>query len=229
MNRKIGFSFLLLVLVCSIFFSACEQDLTKTYKSHLADFRTTFFEGQTENFAVTFTTGLREEPYNLDGTAFPLVDFGVLTIYPNANCSKTSFKFSIEIDGEPTEGDFEKSPFDNSFAADIKKQVSCDAEVFVYIKDGQMVEVCKLNCVSKQFAIDAEKAVLVAIDDGGAALKEFLKNTNFEIYVKVIVDLNGNLSEKFWYVMFLREDQAEYAVIIDPNSSKILTKSSNNF
>lgn len=229
MKKRICLSFLALIFLSTVVFSACDTDLTKTYKSHLADFRNTFFEGKTENFAVTLTTGLREEPYNLDGFLNPLVDFGILTIYPSLNVENASFKFCIEIDGNAVEGDFEKSPFDSSFAADIKKQCNEGSEIFVYIKDGQVVEVCKMNCVTSAFAIDAEKAVLLAIEDGGAELVDFLKGTNFAIYVKVIVDLNNDLSEKFWYIMFLREDKKEYVIILDPNSSKILTKNSNTF
>lgn len=226
---KQKFSFLIVVMMCATLFCACDTDLTKTYISHIADIRTTFFEGQTENFIVTLTTGQRESPYVLDGIANPLMDFGILTIYPKSTVQNSSFTYCIEIAGEAKEGEFEKSPYDSSFAADIERQVPENAEIFVYIKDGATVEISKLECVSCRFAIDSNKAVKIAIESEKQSLTEFLQNSNYEIYVKVVADNSGEIGEKFWYVMFLREDGKEYAFIIDPNSCAVLAKNCNTF
>lgn len=221
--------FLGLLGVCLIFFSGCNSDLKTECEKHIADIRNNYFEGKTDSFNVSFTSGKRESPYVLDGIANPLLDFGILTIYPNQASQDKAYLFCIEINGESLEGEFEKSPFDSSYAKDIERQCSDDCEIFVYIKDGTKVEIAKLECVSKAFALNSNKALQIAIDDGGQTLLNFLTDQNYEIYIKIIADGNKMFEEKFWYVMFLREDGEEYTIILDPNSSNVLAKNGNTF
>ncbi len=217
---------LTLVLVFIPFFmcSCGGPNLEAQCKNNISDIRYNFFSGESDSWNISLTTGKRESPYVLDGKSEQLVDFGILSITPKNLDIYGVFTYLIEIDDLKFEGEFEKSPFDNSFAADIGSMCSNEAEIFVYISDGQNEEVGKLSCISKEFFVDAETSLQICINEYSEDIKEFLSNCEFEIYIKIITDMNSVSNDKFWYVMFLKDNGEFFSFIVDPIKSEIIAK-----
>ena len=217
------FYMLAIVFVVPFIFCSCGQNIHQKCKNNLADLRYNYFEAETENWAVSLTSGMRESPYNIDGISSDLVEFTIVTIVPKTSKINIGYAYQVDINEESFEGQFEKSPYDDSYAVDLGVKVEDEDEIYVYINDGQSSEVAKLECISKNFQLTAEDALFLAVDNATTEINTNLKN-NFEVYVKIITDVNKQFNDKFWYVLFVDEEDNEITVILDPNSGEIILK-----
>ncbi len=219
------FAYLTLALsFCFLFaFSACSGNLLEETKKHISDERDNYFYGESNNFYVAFSSGVRESPYVLDGKANKTVEFGVLTIVTKKRQTTQSLTYKISVDNENFEGNFEQSPFDDSYAADISTKVCDDATILVTISDGGQTDTATLDCLSKKFNINSQKALELALNE---IQNEFFASSkqNYEVHIKIVADISNIISDKFWLVMFLCEDGKSLSVLINPMTGECETK-----
>lgn len=224
MLRK--FKYLLPVLtmiVIPFLFSGCGHGVG-TLKNHVSDIRYDYYEGETANWYFSFSSGLREEPYVLDGASKPKVEFGIVTVSPKKGTVYKGLSYTVNIDGVEYSGDFERSPFNETFAGDIEKRAANGAEIFVTVTDGSTIEIANLTCISANFAIGANDALELAIIEAESELEELCKKGRVEVYVKIVADITHTLSDKFWIVLFLSETGDEISIIINPTTGKCEAK-----
>ena len=215
---------LALLLIVPIMFTACGHDLQQKCKDNIADIRYNYFEGETENWRISLTSGMRESPYNYDGKAGELVEFSFVSISAKNNAPNIGYAYQVDINDETLEGMFEQSPYDeNNYGVDLGQKVNDTDEIYVYVNNGQTSEVAKLECVSVNFQLNAEQALEQAINEVQNDILRKLSG-NFEVYVKVISDEDKTIDTKFWYVLFADENGGEITVIIDPNTKQIILK-----
>lgn len=220
--KKISY---VLVSFCLIFlFSACSNDILKEYEPYVSDMRENYFHGQTDSFYVSFCSGVRESPYNLDGQSKDKVQFGIVTVVPKKSGPTQGLKYVVSIDNEDFSGEFEQSPFDDSYAGDINKKISDDSTIFVSINDGGKVETAQLKCLTSDFNITSSDALKIALNEVQNEVKSLKSAKNFEIYVKLVTDITQKIDEKFWIVMFLDKDGNSISVLINPSSGECEVK-----
>ncbi len=220
MSKKIGIYCVCALLFFGLMFSGCSSDMLSISKGKISDVRNNYFQGQTDNWYVSFSSGVRESPYVLDGVSRDKVEFGVVTIMPKNAQKQKSFTYIVGVNDLEYSGEFEACPFDESYAGDIAKQVADDAVIFVTITDGGKEEVANMTCVSCGFAVSAEKALEFAVNEVGTELQELKKNQDFEVYIKIVADITQVVEGKYWFVMFLCESGDSINVLINPTTGE---------
>ncbi|MFA5758188.1 MAG: hypothetical protein WC942_02275 [Clostridia bacterium] len=211
-------------------FSGCGKATTKSIvMDSLAEVRYNVFEGESENFSITFMSGMREEPYLANGKANPLIEFGVITLVSKnegAVYDTAQKKYIITIDLNSYSGDLDVNPFDRSLVADIQKVVSDTANISIQIIVADITEIVVLTNGLFDATINYDKALTLALDELKAEIKPLIidKKLNAEVYIKIITDLNRTFNKFYWYVALLDSEGNTVAVIIDPISGELVAK-----
>lgn len=126
------YAFFIVICFC-LFFVGCSQDPFKECQNKISDERENYFEGETQNYYVSFSSGMRESPYVLNGKSEPCVEFGVVTIKPKGEFKVESLTYCVCVDNDEYSGEFEQSPFDDSYAGDISKKVDDNSVTCGYL------------------------------------------------------------------------------------------------
>jgi len=216
MKKRIIFSVLCGLLCFGFLFYGCSNSVLALSQSRVSDIRSNYFQGQTDEWYVSFSSGLRESPYVLDGVCENTVEFGVVTIMPKTSKNETSLTYTVSINDLEYSGEFEASPFDDSYAGDICTKVNDTDVIFITISDGGSSEIANMTCASCDFTITAEQALELAVDEVETDLKDMCGSEGFEVYVKIVADITQAISDKYWFVMFLCESGDTISVLINP-------------
>lgn len=222
------FSAIFVALIAVIFVGCGEKkEAVDTINNHIIEVRNNLYAGSDENFFATFCTGDREDPYGLDGVINEKIPFGIVTFsrVNNSSLNNTEYNFTIIINGEETSGILEKSPYDNTYSADIGKKVDDNAEISLRLTaDGKEFNQVLFN-ESKNFAVTKEDAINIA----GEELKDAIVSMNKEdgspeAMVKILKDCSGETNRYFWYVGIVSSNGKTAGVLIDANTGDIISK-----
>ena len=131
--------------------------------SHFIEIRKNLFVGEDANYYVTLCTGQREQDYALDGTVNKLIPFGIVTIarFDNKILNQDSYQFTLVVNGENLTGLLEKSPYDNTYSADIEQAIADDAQIMLQLViDGANFSK-ELTNISSTFSINKDNLVSI--------------------------------------------------------------------
>lgn len=214
---------LCLLVVTTIMFVGCSSNkLPEIAKNSISELHINYFSGKTQNFDVAMWSGLREEPYAVDGVKNDLVEFCVLSVVPKLGFDAQAVEYTAEINKQSHSGVFERSPFDRSFASDLKISLSDADEIYVYLILNGETEIAKLDCISSQFKVNNTQAIDIAV-------QHFAQNTDLLTKSKKgvegqckIISTDQNLGIYFWYVCFFNAQNERIAVVINPDSGEIV-------
>lgn len=212
-SSKMCFS-LVLTFFC-LFFFGCSKMVLEECQEKISDERMNYFEGETQDYFVSFSSGVRESPYYLDGKSEQKVEFGVVTIKPKNSEQTKYITYNVCVNNDEFVGEFEKSPFDDTYAGDISKRVFDDDVLLIKLNDGEKEQTASMTNVSSKFKINSKKALEIALEE----LKpeyQAMKDKNFEIYIKIVADITRKIDEKYYLVMFFAEDGKSLNVVINP-------------
>lgn len=214
-----------LVLAVVILFSGCGQaSLAEVAKNSISELHMNYFSGSTQNFKLSMWSGLREEPYTIDGVKNDLVQFCVLNIVPAVGFDAQAVEYTAEINGQAVSGVFERSPFDKSFASDLKLSLADNDEIFVYLILNGETEIARMECISQNFSVTNSQAIDIAVahfSQNSATVERFLGD--IEGYCQ-IVSTDKALEIYFWYVSFVNSKNERIAVIVDPSTGEIVAE-----
>lgn len=214
-----------MLIVCSLIFVGCASKDKKAIDyigKHVIESRNNLYLGEDESYYVTFCSGEREEPYDLDGVVNNMVPFGIVTLFKQDNSRLVSdeYLFTITINGESVSGTLVKSPYDNTYSADIEKNVDDNAEISVEINIDGVAFSQNLYNESKNFEISKTKAIEIA----GKELSSALNNMkNAEAMIKILKDYSGESNRYFWYVGIVGADGETAGVLIDAYTGEIVS------
>ena len=221
---------ILSIALCGVLFVGCGSS-TKSqidFKEHLIEVRNNLFAGQDETYYATVCTGEREQDYALDGVVGEMVPFGIVTIarLDNEMLKKDSYPFTLVVNGENITGSLEKSPYDNTYSADIEQVIADDAEVSIQlVLDGTNVNQ-NLTNISSGFIVDKDKAVEIACDELRDSVRMLSKEKNnlSEAFVKILKDYSGEGNRYYWYIGIISPEGKTSGVLIDSASGDIVSK-----
>ncbi len=182
-----------------------------------------------EDFIATFTSGKRESSYYYDGGSTRLVEFGVVSIKYTSKLTVDSVpQYLLFIDTMQYEGVLEFNPIDNTYVADICKNISSYADIYLRVYGGGVDEQMKLPCVSNNWRVSYKQAFDIAISHFEPTLRsQIVKNKiNGEFFIKIVGDNVGDIFDICWYVSYLGKDGTVLACIINPNTGEILADKS---
>lgn len=218
----------LLVLVASLFgLSACKS--TKIdLNDYLIEERNSIFTAEDSDYSVTFSTGMREKNYALDGVKNEMVDFAVLTLarIDRQPIQTSACEYILTINDEVLRGNLAKSELDNTFSCDLEKAVSAESQIHVQINfDGYTFEKDLANTTS-EFTVDKAAAIKLANSELGEELNNFNKDkNNFEAVMKIVKDYSSSeVKNYYWYVGVVAKNGETLGVLIDAVSGEVIAK-----
>lgn len=218
-----------LLLCCSLIFVGCGNSEKKTANyigNHIIESRNNFYLGQDDNYYATFCSGEREEPYDLDGVVNEKVSFGIITLsrHDNTKLANDEYIFTITINGESLSGTLTKSPYDNTYSADIEKSVDDNAEISLDVNINGTAFTQNLYNESKNFKVSQQKAIEIAAKELADSLKNMSgDNKTAEAVVKILKDYSGETNRYFWYVGLVGFDGKTAGVLIDAQTGELVS------
>jgi len=220
--------FLLGILLCAlcVIFTGCNTSTLDLVLENMAEVRYNVFSGEDDVVSLTFMSGKRENPYVVNGVCEKTVDFGLLTVKFKNDDLPTSANYRINADDLEYSGALEFNNYENTFLVDIQKIVSDDTNITVAVIVGSDIYEVTLISQTKAFEITWYTALQIAVEEMKEDLQNYVKNNTLdgEVYVKVIVDINNQFSNYYWYVCIVNSDGDTNAVIIDPTSGEVIAK-----
>ena len=197
-----------------------KQSFLQFALDNLAEARFYMKQAQNDSVRVQFTSGVREEPYQMDGVANKTTAFAILNVDPRDNSlrDRHEVRGSLKIGGEVIEVTLDRNPYDRNFAADLGRLVDVgeDISVTLFLTEHDHPTFA-LGDAMPEGAVGWEQALAVATDhhyDDLACCKKF------EVYVKIINDLTKE-SGAFWYVQFIHQDSKTNFCVIAPDGSVV--------
>lgn len=218
------------IAICGILFVGCGSTKKNevNFSNHLIEVRNNIFAGQDETFYATVCTGEREQEYALDGAINELVPFGIVTLarLDNEKLGKDEYQFTLVVNGENIPGLLEKSPYDNTYSADIEQVIADDAEIKLELVIDGVNYSQQLTNMSKDFAVNKDKAITIACEQLKDSIKNLSqeKNNCSEAFVKILKDYSGESNRYYWYVGIISPEGKTSGVLIDATSGDIISK-----
>ena len=216
---KFFFFFLCLIFVGTMFAGCDGKSLQEGISGKISEFREDFFYGSLDNVSASFTDGRRESNFRADGKSTELQDFGVLLV--RANESEDTLDFVLKINDLEYEGTLQKNPFDKSYVIDLNRRVESTDKITLSLPSLNLS--FDLECLSKDWAVDSNKALNIFTHNNKANLNEYFVDGNFngEVFIKIVAD-KGNIANIYWYVLCVCEDGNIFANLISVDNGEIL-------
>ena len=226
MKKKILVFMLLAISLISL--SACGS--TKINLSdYLIEKRTSLYTAEDELYSVTFSSGTREQDYQLDGIINDMVDFGIITLsrLDNNPLANDTYTYTVQINDQTYTGFLEPSSVDNSYLADIGAAAPSDASITVQITFTGYSFNKELTNTSSLFSVNGEKAIEIANEELKEELKNITsdKNTKIEVVMKNLKDYsNSKIKNYYWYIGVISTNGETLGILIDAGTGDVIAK-----
>ena len=222
---------LMCVIFAGILLVGCgnsQKQAVDTINNHIIEKRNNIFAGSDDNFFATFCSGDREDPYSLDGEINGMVDFGIVTFSKkdNSKLVNDEYLFTVIINGESKGGTLTKSPYDNTYSADIGMKVDDNAEIKLCVEvNGTAFDQILYN-ESKNFIISQNEAIEKAGEELKSSIAEMTDKDGktAEAMIKILKDFSGETNRYFWYVGIISVEGKTAGVLIDTQTGEIVSK-----
>lgn len=232
-KKKILITFLAIVVIgivvlVSVLTFGCKPSNLNLMQKNLSEYRKVLYVANTPNFNATFTTGKREEPYLLNGVSEKKVEYGVLIVkFNNEVVSQPTF--TLLIDTIQFSGKLEKNPFDNTYVADIEKEVSDVADINLKVMVDEINDNINMDNASADWKISYKKALSIATTEFEDILPNYIEGNrlNAESHIKIVGSTEDELPKIYWYVSIICQNGDSFACIVDPYSGEILARKDN--
>ncbi len=214
------------LLVISCVLTGCSNNNYLVAANNIAEIRKELYVGEAENISSTYICGEREVEYSMNGKATPLIEFGVLTFFTNAELT-TVPTYTLVVGDKTFSGALEKNPFDGSYVVDIGECISSENMVATFITPDMSTEIV-LSKVNDDWEIDAMGALETYCKKMGSSFDKFMKDEAFigECYIKIVNDSEISPGKYFWYVNIINDKGNSFSAIIEPHTGDILAKKS---
>ncbi|MEG1510260.1 MAG: hypothetical protein RR454_07430 [Clostridia bacterium] len=227
--KKIGSILIIIVLIASCaLLVGCgakktELDMVKDKISYV---QTGLYAGKNDSFNVCLSIGKNEGMFIADGKSGNLENFCKLSLKPmKVDMLAKTFTYKITGEAGTVSGEFKKEVLGNNLVSEIK-----DIAKVGKIKDIDIVfddKTDKVVLENKMTGMTWDTALQIAFDNDKESIMKDIVDKVYckEVYIKFINDItNGN--SYYWYVAFIASNEKYTAILIDPLTSKILTKKS---
>ncbi len=226
MKKKILIFMLLAVSLISL--SACGRSKINL-SEYLIEKRTNLYTAEDELYSVTFSSGMREQDYELDGVITNMVEFGILTL-SRLDCNplaNDTYTYTVQINDQIYTGFLEPSQVDNSYVADVGVSAPNDATITVQITFTGYSFNEELSNTSNSFSVNADKAIEIANKELEEELKNITsdKNTKIEVVMKNLKDYsNSEIKNYYWYIGVISTNGETLGILIDAGSGDVIAK-----
>ena len=225
MKKK--FLLAMLIMCCIVGFVGCGKS-SFNISDYLIEKRDTLFTANDDLYCVTFSTGLREENYNFDGTVNKLIPFGILTIsrLDNQPMANDAYSCIVEINDQSYSGFLEKGS-NNSYSIDLEVSALCEDNITASVSFTGYTFKQQLQNVNKDFEVDQQTALKIAEKELKQPINTILKNKNvkIEMVAKIMKDhSSADLKNYYWYVGVISTNGDSLGVLISTTTGEIISK-----
>lgn len=193
------------------FLCSCGTDVMKNVSERRSAFFISDGDGET---TVTAVSGVREDPYTLDGRVGELKPYTLITLTPANFDVDAVYTFKAEAGDSVYGGTLTVHPFAASFSAEIDAEIVGEFTVVITVggasADYTMKALVTPEMISFDQAIAAAENEFDALDGG------------YEIRARIInnpIDHNGVC----WHVSFY-SDTIDCGVLLDPVTARVIAK-----
>lgn len=222
-NYLIIFGSLSLIVFMVFLFSGCTQTQNN---NNVADIRNGIYDGECEDFNATFVYGERENPYQANGIANNLVEFGIISVVFETKPSQENVKYSLKLNGEKTfSGTLEKNPYSNEYMADVGFAIAPNSSLSLTLSINNEEKEINLSNKSNSWKISSEKALEIGKESFKDEISMFNKNNeNYELFVKIITQQQTNFGKYYWNVSIVSSSGKKHNIVFSTDSEEILLK-----
>lgn len=197
---------------------ACNKKGNEDVKDNVSRLTEAYYAGESELFAVSIETGIREKNFIADGVAKDVCDFQEIIITPLKSNDFQVVSYVICADDKTLSGEIKcgkSGEFVDSIALDfVPKTISVTA--------GDVKSDVELNSIleGKLSATDVINIAKDALKD--RIDKEYSEGkAEREIYVKLIT---ADRESYYYYVSFIGDGVDYWAMLVDPASGNIISQ-----
>ena len=203
---------------------ACGEKKIDLYKENISEARFNYYYAEAGGYKVSFTSGIRECDYKLDGYHTDSVEFGVVTIELPSDVEYSSpATYRLEYADKVASGTLEKNPFDGTLMADIG--LVAEGDMCLLFKMGDISMNFNMLEASKNFNIDCMGAFELFVEN--AELDCFVVDKEFqaEVYIKIIHD---NTIDRGYYFLIrvIGRDGKVVSGMVNPITGEIMAVTS---
>ena len=225
MKKK--FLLAILIMFCVLGFVGCGKS-SFNISDYLIEKRDTLFTANDDLYCVTFSTGLREENYNFDGSVNNLIPFGILTIsrLDNQPMANDAYSCIVEINDQSYSGFLEKGS-NNSYSIDLEVSALCEDNITASVSFTGYTFKQQLQNVNKDFEVDQQTALTIAEKELKQPINNILKNKNvkIEMVAKIMKDHSStDLKNYYWYIGVISTNGDSLGVLISTSTGEIISK-----
>lgn len=209
-----------LCLSISLLFIGCNSSIDKYY-SNISEIRDAVYEGKSDKMSVAAVSGVREQPFSVDGKVNDKVEFTVITVKPAQFLPNQLYNYSVSIGGKDYSGVLAMHPFGESYSVEIAARAD-EEKLQLSLKLNDYAETIELSSVKEADDIGADKALEAAMKALNEELKPLKKAGGYdcEIYVRLIENPINSDGGYYWYVAFMGEKT--YAALIDRKTAAVV-------
>ncbi|MDE7395881.1 MAG: hypothetical protein K2M95_07170 [Clostridiales bacterium] len=212
-------AFLVLTLFFSLFLFGCGGGNLHKYESNISELREHLFAAESAGYKITAVSGVREDPYEMDGRSEKKRAFTVVTVIPAQYAAGQTLTYRAECGDKTFEGDLLPHPFAAQFSVDLPFTAT---EPFSFTVIDKTETSFTLEKVVTGDAIGAEKALTIALEKLKKDLARFKSKGKLhaEIYVRLIENTTSGEGGYFWYVAFV-SDADSIAVLLHADTGAV--------
>lgn len=217
-KKLLLFVTILLVAAFALTLAACNRKGDEKERENICRRTDSYLAGESENFAVTLESGIREKLFIADGKATDVVRFTELVVTPLKKNDYAELTYTL-TDGESSLSGSVDAPVNGSYVVPVTLDF---VPTTALIEAGQDTCEIELNDVLAD-SLDSGDAINIARDAFADSIdkeKEEGKPER-EVYVKLIT---GDRTTYFYYVSFIGDGVDYWAALIDPKTGEIISK-----
>lgn len=217
MKKKYLVLLVAILSLTAIVFTACNRG-GEDEKEEISRSVSSFYAGESADFAVSVEVGRREKNFVADGYVTDVSDFVEITVLPLKTNSLTEIEYSLNGESSALSGKLVGNEF-GEFSASVEMNF---IPLTVSIGEGESADIIELNDVlqGKLTTADVVNIASTAFKD---RIEEETAAGNYqrEIYVKLIT---GDRENYYYYVSFIGEGVDYWALLINIDDGSIVTR-----
>lgn len=221
MKKRMFFVLLMTLFVASVA-CGCGKTTYQLVKENMSEITNVYYYGENDDFYCSLSSGEREKNYLMDGRKSETVEFALFSLSFSKPRQNSMIKVFVTIGQTREEKEFELNTLNNKYMFDLGKSVGEGEEVFVEFEKS----VLKLECLSKDFGVNADKALRIAseeLEKQILACKSF-NTLNAECYLTVLDKKANHFDGVFWCFSILNTQNQTFSIIISTKDGAVLAK-----
>ena len=229
-SKKIAvytFAMLLFVVLVVVLYQAFfKVDSLKLAKANVSEMGNCFFVDKTnDNAILKVSSGMRENPYNLNGVHNEMKPFTLLIFQTSLN-NITEPSFTAQIDDTTYQGVLELNPCDNTYIYDLQTSINNTSKIDVTITINEFEFTFQPINLNQTWGINFDEALDLGLKDMKPIIDSLVAKGKFngECYAKVISDPSGVLNMYYYYIGIIDVDGNIYSVVLDTANGEKFSK-----